>query len=68
MLTKFIKYEDIYKCATTTEAESILLQSTAEDKLQEHLQKRYGKIKEFEFLNYNPKKIAGAFRKKEIMV
>jgi hypothetical protein len=51
-IIKNITYEDVLRALDRTEAESLLLDTFAEDELKDHLVSKYGQVKDMFHINY----------------
>ncbi len=51
-IIKNITYEDVLRALDRTEAESLLLDTFAEDELKEHLVNKFGQVKDMFHINY----------------
>ena len=63
-IVKNITYDDIRRCLDNNEAENLLLDPYAQDELKNHLQEKFGKIKEMFHINYKVNEIINSFNTK----
>ena len=54
---KTFYFEDIYRAVDRREAEAMLEETFAEEELISHLEKNYGQVEDYFFVNYSPEKI-----------